>query len=136
MERPRVPHYVVVLARKLRRRQTTAEEVLWDCLRDRRLAGSKFRRQHPLGRYIADFYCHETRLVIELQGNIHQNPTQIEYDAIRQNILEEAGIQLLIFHNDEVFQSLERVITQILDSLTPGPSPPGRGVTEPRARSG
>lgn len=131
MEKPRVPHYVVELARKPRRRQSTAEEMLWACLRDRHLAGSKFRRQHPLGRYIADFYCHEAGLVIELQGDIHQNPTQIEYDAIRQNILEEAGIQFLIFHNDDVSQSLEIVLTQILDSLTPGPSPGGRGVTKP-----
>ena len=124
------------MARKLRRRQTTAEEVLWDCLRDRRLAGSKFRRQHPLGRFIADFYCHEARLVIELQGDIHQKSTQIEYDVIRQKILEETGIQLLVFHNDEVFQNLQGVLTQILNSLTPDPSPTGRGVTEPKARPG
>ncbi len=55
----------------------------------------------------------------------------MEYDAVREKILQETGIQLLVFRNDQVFQSLEIVLTQILDSLTLGPSPTGRGVTEP-----
>ena len=59
-------------ARELRKQQTPTEEILWECLRDRRLLNTKFRRQHNIGQFIADFYCHPARLVIELDGEIHQ----------------------------------------------------------------
>ncbi len=65
-----VPGYIYDLCRKLRRKPTDAEKVLWECLRSSRLKGLKFRRQHPLGRYMADFYCSEARLVIDLNGKI------------------------------------------------------------------
>ena len=105
MENPKVLHYVVEIARRLRQNQTSAEEALWACLRNRRLIGAKFRRQHPLGRYIADFYCHEATLVVELQGGIHNQKDQREYDAIREEVIEQLGIKILSFANEEVTQT-------------------------------
>ena len=78
------PRYVVDLARQLRKDQTTAEQLLWACLRDRRIAGAKFRRQHPLGRYIADFYCHEANLVIELEGSHNKEGRKIGSDVLNR----------------------------------------------------
>ena len=108
---------VVELARGLRGRQTSTEEMLWARLRNRRLAGAKFRRQHPLVRYIADFYCHEARLVIELEGGLHDREEQREYDAIRQETIEQQGIVVLRIRNDEVKQDLESVLIRIVDAL-------------------
>ena len=87
----RAPQYVTSLARSLRRRQTKTEELLWEHLRNRKLGGAKFRRQQPLGRYVADFYCHGHRLVIELQGGIHDLAEQREYDALRQEVIERGA---------------------------------------------
>ena len=126
MEKIKTPFYVVELARQLRRKQTPAEEVLWACLRNRRLAGAKFRRQHTLGRYIADFYCHEARLVIELQGSIHDKDDQREYDAARQEMIEQQGIIVLHFKNEEVMRDLEGVLAEIEKTLTPSSQPLSR----------
>lgn len=131
MEKPIVPKYVVELARKLRQSQTSAEEMLWECLRDRRLAGAKFRRQHPLGRYIADFYCHEGRLVVELQGGIHSLEDQRQYDAIRQEIIQQQGIKVITFSNHDVEQNLEGVLQKIADTLTPPSAILGSARPEP-----
>ncbi|MDM9586019.1 DUF559 domain-containing protein [Nostoc sp. GT001] len=68
-----IPKVLLERARKLRKQQTPAEEILWKCLRNRRLLNIKFRRQHNIGRYITDFYCHEKLLIIELDGSIHAN---------------------------------------------------------------
>jgi very-short-patch-repair endonuclease len=67
-KKPAIPEDIFKYARELRRNQTDAEQLLWGLLRDRRFAGKKFRRQHPVGRYILDFYCHELKLAIELDG--------------------------------------------------------------------
>ncbi len=120
------PRYVVDLARQLRKDQTTAEQLLWACLRDRRIAGAKFRRQHPLGRYIADFYCHEANLVIELEGSIHNKEGQREYDAARQEIMEQRGITVLYFRNDRLIRELEGVLAEIVNALPVSPSPLSR----------
>jgi len=69
---------ILIAARQLRQQQTPAEQILWSCLRNRRLGGIKFKRQHPLGRFVADFYCHEAGLVIELDGAIHLERDQAE----------------------------------------------------------
>ena len=133
MEKWNTPRYVVQIARKWRRKRTKAEEALWDLLRNRRLAGAKFRRQHPLGRYIADFYCDEARLVIELDGGVHSQLGNKEYDAVRQLTIESNGITVVRFKNEEVEDDLESVlgkISEVLRSLTPAfghPSPLGRG---------
>jgi very-short-patch-repair endonuclease len=87
-------------ARSNRRRATAAEAIVWRWLRDRRLEGIKFRRQHPLGNYIADFYCHELRLVVELDGDGHE--LTYEYDEERTRILGTKGIAVIRICNEEV----------------------------------
>ena len=98
-------------ARELRRRSTEAERLLWDHLRNRRLAGLKFRRQHPLGPYIVDFYCAAHRLIVEVDGPIHAY-TQ-EQDTIRSEWLDRYGYRVLRFTNEEVLYSLESVLERI-----------------------
>ena len=128
MDRPKSPRYVVEIARRLRGRSTTAEDIIWLSLRDWRLAGAKFRRQHPLGRYIADFYCHEARLAIELEGPIHEEKAQQEYDLVREDVIRQQGIRLLRFTNEEVVNELERVLSKIIEALeTPLPKGEGQG---------
>ena len=117
MERKKAPRYVVDLARRLRRRPTRAEGILWPCLRNRRTTGAKFRRQHPLGRYIADFYCQDARLVIELEGGVHDTAVQAEYDAIRQEELEQRGVKVLRIRNAEVINDLPATLQRIVEVL-------------------
>jgi len=119
---PKVPGYIYEIARKLRKEQTPAEKILWECLRARRLNGLKFRRQHPLGRYIPDFYCAEKRLVVELEGKVHELKDQKEYDKIRQETIEAMGLTVLRFKNEEVLNNLELVLAKIT-SPPSSPSP-------------
>jgi D-glycero-D-manno-heptose 1,7-bisphosphate phosphatase len=125
------PPYITKLSRQLRSRSTAAEQRMWRCLRARRLLGHKFRRQHPLGRYVADFYCHERGLVLEINGEVHARTK--EDDRIRQEELERRGARVLRFTNSQVFNELPTVIADIVTALggpyvsqqplTPGPSP-------------
>src|SRR5258707_2735504 len=88
------------LAREKRHEPTPAESKLWICLRGRNIEGAKFRRQHTIERFIVDFFCAERKLVIEVDGDIHQY-TVIE-DTIRQEFLEQQGLRIIRFTNDEV----------------------------------
>ena len=125
MEKKNVPRYVVGIARRLRQRPTDAEEILWACLRNRRTTGAKFRRQHPLGRYIADFYCQDARLAVELDGGVHDIVAQGEYDAIRQEELEQRGVRVLRIRNAEVTNDLPATLRRIVEVLkTPSPPAP------------
>jgi len=114
---------------QLRKKLTPSEKQLWQALRGGKLGGFKFRRQHPVGRFILDFYCPVCNLVIELDGAIHDNQT--DYDADRTKYLETYGYKVLRFQNEEVMQRLEKVLYLILQAalaLTPSPSPDsGRG---------
>jgi very-short-patch-repair endonuclease len=85
------------MSQELRKKPTTAETLLWEALRNHGFANLKFRRQHPVKWFIADFYCHEARLVIEVDGGIHNNSDQAEYDQNRTAELEELGIQVIRF---------------------------------------
>ncbi|MCS7265247.1 MAG: DUF559 domain-containing protein [Armatimonadetes bacterium] len=114
-------------ARQLRKTATSAESLLWEFLRDRRLGGLKFRRQHPIGNFIVDFYCHEHRLIVELEGGIHDTPEQAAYDEERFKLLQAQGYTILRFRNEEVFENLESVLERILRPLPPTPSPDRRG---------
>ncbi|GAB3219474.1 endonuclease domain-containing protein [Algoriphagus aestuariicola] len=100
-------------ARELRKSLTPAERILWDVLQNRQMEGYKFRRQHPIYRYIADFYCHELRLVIELDGGVHDKVDQQEHDSNRDLVIREFGIRILRFKNEEVVNELERVLERI-----------------------
>jgi len=119
-------------ARDLRRRQTDAERLLWSRLRDRRPSGAKFRRQHPIGRYVADFVCPERGLVIELDGSQHL--AGAEQDRRRTEQLARHGYRVVRFWDNEVLLRTDSVVAAILDALE-SPSPPpspvqGRGKTE------
>jgi very-short-patch-repair endonuclease len=127
-----VPTEILNYARELRATQTDAEQLLWLLLRNRRFCGFKFRRQHPLNAYILDFYCHDARLAIELDGGGHSADEQMAYDAERTKELEKAGIKVLRFWNDEVLKKIETVLESIYVTLSPSPglrppSPLGRG---------
>jgi very-short-patch-repair endonuclease len=109
-------------ARMLRKTSTEAELLLWSNLRNKRLKGFKFRRQHPITRYIADFYCHEAKLIIELDGGIHNLPDYQEHDEGRTFELENDGIQVIRFTNTEILDNIVSVldkITAILNNTLP-----------------
>lgn len=106
-------------AHDLRMDLTEAEEILWEAVRDRRLNNCKFRRQHALKNYVADFYCHEAKLVIELDGGIHGEQDQKEYDRDRTSVLNEYGIKVIRFQNEEVINNIEIVLDKVRKCLTP-----------------
>ena len=111
--RQKLPDYLVDLCLEFRKHPTDTESMLWACLRDRQLHGFKFRRQHPIGRYIADFYCHELRLIVEVDGGIHMQKDQKLYDVARQEDLEGQGYTVVRVSTDEVKKSLRRVLGKI-----------------------
>ncbi|MEH2024730.1 endonuclease domain-containing protein [Nostoc sp.] len=99
------------LARQMRGEPTPAEKLLWQKLRDKQILGFKFRRQQTIDRFIVDFYCNEARLVVEVDGEIHDY-TQ-EEDAIRQEFLESLGLQIVRFRNEDVLERMEGVLQDI-----------------------
>ena len=117
--------YNVPSARELRTHQTPAEVMLWDALRNRRLAGLKFRRQHPVGPFILDFCCPELRLAIELDGAVHT--TQREHDAEREELLSAAGYTILRFPNEAIQHDLPAVLETIRNAAHE-PVPPSQRV--------
>jgi very-short-patch-repair endonuclease len=104
-------------ARNLRQTETPAEKIMWQHVRNRKINGRKFRRQHPFDKYILDFYCHECRLAIEVDGGIHDEKFNKEYDTIRTADLNDAGIRVIRFRNDEVINNIDGVIKRIEDLL-------------------
>ena len=99
-------------ARQHRNDATSPEHLLWGLVRDRRLQGLKFRRQHPIGPYVADFYCHEAALVLELDGMSHDG--RAEADARRTRYLESLGLTVLRISNEDVLRDREAVAIAIL----------------------
>lgn len=98
-------------ARKLRKNLTPAEALLWEALRGKRLEGLRFRCQHPVGNFILDFYCPTCKLVVEVDGEIHQ--AQVDYDLDRTNKLAEYGYTVLRFSNQQVMNDLPLVLEEI-----------------------
>jgi very-short-patch-repair endonuclease len=107
------PEYVKGLAKQLRKDQTEAEKNLWENLRKDKIAGYNFRRQYPIGRYIADFYCSKANLVIEIDGKVHNGIEQKEYDKIREQEIKNRLIKIIRITNEEVFDNLDKVIEKI-----------------------
>ncbi len=115
------------IARKLRRKQTASEALFWKTVRNRSFSGKKFLRQHPLvyemnGRkrfFVADFYCREAKLVIEIDGGIHKRKDQKAYDKAREDIIECMGLKVLRFNNERVKKDLEGVLERVREELTP-----------------
>jgi very-short-patch-repair endonuclease len=104
---------IIRRAKELRSRMTLSEVRLWNKLRNRQCGAYKFRRQHPIERFIADFYCHEVRVVIELDGAVHNSSESKEYDDNRTAELEKWDIAVLRFSNNEVYENLETVTSRI-----------------------
>jgi very-short-patch-repair endonuclease len=102
-------------AKILRRSMTISEKSLWGRLNQKKVSGIRFRRQHPISYFIADFYCHEARLVIELDGEIHKQ--QREYDDGRSAEMEKFYIKVIRFTNSEVENKMEDVIRRIEDEV-------------------
>src|SRR5260370_36247128 len=108
----------VPLARKLRLTPTDAEIRLWSRLRRKQLEGFRFRRQHPLGPYVVDFFCAEAKLVVEVDGGQHADDGEA-----RTQLLETRGYRVIRFWNNDVLANTQRVLREILDSLRVGPHP-------------
>jgi adenine-specific DNA-methyltransferase len=102
-------------ARQLRKTQTDAERRLWQGLRNRSLAGFKFRRQHPVGPYICDFVCLDRQLVIEVDGG--QHASQVKQDEIRTAYFESKGFTVMRFWNHEVLTETEAVLERIFSMI-------------------
>ena len=103
--------------RELRGEMPEAERKVWQLLRGRQLNGYKFRRQHGIGPYIVDFYCSETKLFIEIDGDSHYQPTAIAYDQERDAYLRSCGMTILRFTNLDVQLNLDTVAERILEHL-------------------
>jgi len=132
--RQRLSNLVKQTVRSLRKDQTEAEKVLWRALKDRKLLGKKFLRQHPVvfdwrGRerfLIADFYCHEAKLVIEVDGGIHEQ--QKDYDEAREFVLKSMGMKIIRFKNQEIIDQLKTSLNTLKICLNPSqPSLSKRG---------
>ena len=106
----------ILKARELRKEMTKVEVILWKYLRDRKFLRKKFRRQHILQGFIVDFYCPEDKLAIELDGSVHLK--QKDYDALRQNCIEELNIRILRFENHEIIDNLTGVLQKIKANLS------------------
>ena len=104
--------------KELRKVMTSAEARLWTILRNRQLQGRRFRRQHGIGKYIVDFCCPSESLVIELDGEVHNDPYQAQYDAERDRQLKELGFTVLRFETKEVFQNTEAVVSIIVSGFS------------------
>lgn len=112
-------------SRELRKNQTPAEEIFWQIVRNRKFLNLKFRRQHQIGNYIVDFYCHEHKLIIELDGGVHDTPERIKKDNTRDKYLRAIGNNVVRFKNEDVFNDLENVLLKIEIIVSPHPSPDG-----------
>jgi len=108
------PH-IFEKARHLRRNMTLAEQKLWELLKEKQIQSLRFRAQHPIDIFIADFYCHSLKLVIEVDGGIHQSSEQIEYDIGREAEINHWGIKVIRFTNAEIEGEIDRVVDVIND---------------------
>ena len=111
----KLPDDIRQLCRKLQKKKIPAKQLLWECLKDQRLAGLKFQRQHTIGHYIVDFYCHQHRLIVE----VYDYPKQAEYDTVQKRELEAQGFRILTFTNEEILNDPESVLQRILEAPTP-----------------
>ena len=111
------PSQIFSNAKKLRENPTKAEELLWLALKNNQVDGYKFRRQHPISIYIADFYCHRLKLVIEIDGGYHISEEQQHLDKERTATIEFQGLKVIRFKNEEVLLKLPEVINKIKEFI-------------------
>jgi very-short-patch-repair endonuclease len=114
------------IAKNLRNNMTHTEQLLWEKLKGKQICGLRFRRQHPINLFIVDFYCHQVRLVIEVDGEIHDQ--QAEYDDGRSAEMEKLGIIVIRFRNYEVENDIENVISKIQTIVKERLKSPFRGI--------
>ena len=112
------PTSIFLKAKELRNQMTLSERQLWSELEKNKLLGVKFRRQHPIGIYIVDFYAHKFKLIIELDGKYHQNKKQQILDNERTAFLEFNGLKVIRFKNDEILENLATVIQRIKNEIS------------------
>lgn len=110
---PELQKKMTEIARKLRREQTASEAILWEALRNRKLEGRKFRRQHPIGKFVVDFYCDAEGLIVEVDGSIHELPEQQELDKQRQALLESLGLRFVRLKAKQVENDLPSALDNI-----------------------
>ena len=120
-------------AREMREKATSAEAFAWELFRNRQFLGLKFRRQHQIGNYIVDFYCHEKRLVVELDGPVHDSDERRTMDRNRDAYLESLGMTVVRIKNQHLLQHTREALNEIADALNPSPAGRGAGV---RVREG
>ena len=104
-------------AKELRNKMTDAESILWESLRNNQFLGLKFRRQHPVSRFIVDFYCHKYKLVVELDGNIHDLPDVKINDKNREDELKEFGLNILRLKNIEITNNISKTLDKIKKAI-------------------
>lgn len=110
-------------ARELRRNETLAERRMWEQLRNRNFEGFKFTRQVPVGPYIVDFLCRETRLVVEVDGETHSTDEELARDSRRTEYLRALGLRVIRFQNEEVVHGMDGVLTCLSEALCFSPHP-------------
>jgi very-short-patch-repair endonuclease len=108
---------IFIKAKELRRFETEAEKIFWAKLCKNQIMGLQFRRQHPINRFIADFYCARLKLVIDVDGGIHELPDNQEYDIERSEILNDFGITVIRFANEQIINDVKSVIQTIQKSI-------------------
>lgn len=117
-------------ARQLRNEQTSAEQILWLRLRNKQIAGKKFRRQFTIAPYIVDFYCREAYLVVEVDGDVHADMAQIDHDQRRTAYLESKGLRVFRVTNNEIRDNLngvsERIFNLVKDPHLASPDKGGK----------
>ncbi len=107
---------MVEAARDLRKKPTSSEAELWEALRNRRLAGLKFRRQHPFHGFVLDYFCVKHQLALEIDGGIHKTKEQADHDRCRTEFLEMKGVRVLRFTNEEIENNLPGVLNRIIEA--------------------
>jgi very-short-patch-repair endonuclease len=137
MRRSRYDEESISFRRGLRRESSDAEQRVWRMLRARKLDGVKFRRQHPIGRYVLDFYCPAARLAIEIDGGSHYEPRGIRRDLERTAFLKSIGIRVIRFTNLEALGECDGLLEAVWDEVrAAGISPPHPDPLPPRAAGG
>jgi len=124
-----LPPELLDFVKNLRAEQTDAESILWYLLRDRRLLGLKFRRQHPLPPYVLDFYCEELKLAVELDGGQHNSDEKSSRDLVRDTFINDHGIEVVRYWNHDVLLRTESVLADLVEralvEVRPSPGPSG-----------
>ena len=111
----RSPKYIIELAREMRKNLTPTEKLLWNELQNKKICGYKFRNQHPIFRYILDFYCHKCLLAVDIDGDIHKS--RKDYDDFSDNYLLSIGIKTLRFTNHDIINNMNGILEKLIDEL-------------------